>query len=533
MAVFTGAAGGRIMPRRDEEDADDGEVAAPLMAAQPRPRRRRRWYHRPQWYTAIGLCIIACVGVGFYFTEHGGDRERANHAGFVPWSSGGRHGKEDKATKEAKQKPARQNMLAESEQTPTAQKAAPARRSSAAEPRSSRPPSRGEAKGSSRASTKSVSETRKASASDKEVQQKSSAAVRDMHSSLDTREGKRNSGVSAFNSWLDLYHKPSRTLATTLARQHRGDRGRTHNLRGGEFKAKDRKFYKQYSDFLNKDHPVGQTLRGTGLHPDSFHPHPTSASSGSDFSKWLDQSHPVDSSRPPSSQESVDQTGRDGHLSKGWYKQHNLHSSLHVGDANEHRRSQRVNEGARAQARDSPRQDNRDNRDPERVHIDRRTGTHLTLHQRNQLMESRHGDYKFLSPQSRWVRKEYDAIHDAQKARARAQLGLKHMQAAVNEALSRRSRSFIPGVWSLDSVGKPEDAGGVLSKMPEDSKLAGGVLANVQPDSNFGGVLAKVQADSTNQGALAKVPPPRLNADGTHSYDGVLANIMQGVQKQT
>eukprot|EP00960_Hanusia_phi_P061703 764916-Hanusia_phi.AAC.3 len=37
-----------------------------------------------------------------------------------------------------------------------------------------------------------------------------------------------------------------------------------------------------------KDHPVGQTLRGTGLHPDSFHPHPTSASSGSDFSKWLE-----------------------------------------------------------------------------------------------------------------------------------------------------------------------------------------------------------------------------------------------------
>lgn len=56
------------------DDAEDGEVAAPLMAAQPRPRRKRRWYHRPQWYTAIGLCLIACVGVGFFFTEHGGDR---------------------------------------------------------------------------------------------------------------------------------------------------------------------------------------------------------------------------------------------------------------------------------------------------------------------------------------------------------------------------------------------------------------------------------------------------------------------------
>ena len=63
------------------DDAEDGEVAAPLMAAQPRPRRKRRWYHRPQWYTAIGLCIIACVGIGFFFTEHGGDRGTERRGG--------------------------------------------------------------------------------------------------------------------------------------------------------------------------------------------------------------------------------------------------------------------------------------------------------------------------------------------------------------------------------------------------------------------------------------------------------------------
>ncbi|EKX38650.1 hypothetical protein GUITHDRAFT_115196 [Guillardia theta CCMP2712] len=305
--------------------------------------------------------------------------ERTNRAGFVPWSSEGKHGTQQEAGSSGKQKPARKNMLAETEHKRSGKKGVPARRVDASVSASSssnkqHEETRTNTKSFPHLNTKRLPESKAStpqttSTPHDRAEHTSNSLVKDMHTSSDTMKGKRNSGVSAFNSWLDLYHKPSRTLATTLARHHEGSRGRTHNLHGGEFKAKDQKFYKQYSDFLNKDHPVGHTLRGTGIHPDSYHPHPTSASKGSDFSKWLE-----------------------------------------TDDRN-----------VKTKERENERENERERR--------------MLAEQKLKILRgfTSTGALALILLSTSAIGKEYDAIQNAQKARARAQLGLKHMQAAVNQ----------------------------------------------------------------------------------------------------
>lgn len=56
-------------------------------------------------------------------------------------------------------------------------------------------------------------------------------------------------------------------------------------------------------------------------------------------------------------------------------------------------------------------------------------------------MESRQGHYVGLSPMARAAREEFDRIEDARKARAKASLGLKHLQETVGEARRERFRT--------------------------------------------------------------------------------------------
>ena len=157
-----------------------------------------------------------------------------------------------------------------------------------------------------------------------------------------------------------------------------------------------------------------------------------------------------------------------GHFGHSWFRTHNLHSALHdqgqrqqpsshqssspqpssphstdtatpptqhsqppahIPDTHTHTHTHTV--GHRAGAGDN---DDGPHRDPA-------THEHLTLHERNRLMEGKAGGYKFLSPQERWAHQEYDAIQSAEEARARESAELKAMQTAFNRAKAAFSDS--------------------------------------------------------------------------------------------
>ena len=77
MAVFTA---GTIERKMNEIPVQD----PPLMAAQPRPRNKKRWYTRTELWAGVGAGLLLVGGIGTLFMSHGGDTDRSAHQ-FVPW----------------------------------------------------------------------------------------------------------------------------------------------------------------------------------------------------------------------------------------------------------------------------------------------------------------------------------------------------------------------------------------------------------------------------------------------------------------
>ena len=131
-----------------------------------------------------------------------------------------------------------------------------------------------------------------------------------------------------------------------------------------------------------------------------MHPVGTTASSGSSFDHWLDSNYPPTDNHAQEhvargvpakgrkggggDDDDVDKTGSE-HFHRGWYKTHNLHSSLNSGHRGGDRAGDAINGGdgheeERERERERERENERVEHDREVEHAEREREEHAQMH---------------------------------------------------------------------------------------------------------------------------------------------------------